>query len=182
MGGAETKTCTNCAREKDIESFSERSENPQLRQSWCKECVRKSSDAWAKNNKPRRAEKQRERRKKNPAHHNALALAGYYRNPKQWNARRKRHRKNNPKSEKSARLNRAYGITLRQYEELLIKQGGGCAICKTITMRGHGKHFHVDHCHNTGRVRGLLCGPCNSALGFMKDSRELLLRAAEYLK
>lgn len=83
---------------------------------------------------------------------------------------------------RNARLRSMYGITHRQYEELLAAQGGGCAICGSTEPGGSGKHFHVDHDHETGEVRGLLCSDCNTGLGKFSDSTERLGRAALYLE
>lgn len=72
-----------------------------------------------------------------------------------------------------------YGTTLEYYDELLLKQGGVCAICKTIT---EGKYLYIDHCHVSGKIRGLLCNNCNVALGYLKDSIELLKNSIIYLE
>jgi hypothetical protein len=77
-------------------------------------------------------------------------------------------------------LKRAYGITDSDYEARLRAQGGVCAICGRCDSRRY--RLAVDHCHLTGRVRGLLCGKCNRALGYFEDSTELLLGAAIYLE
>lgn len=77
-----------------------------------------------------------------------------------------------------------YGLTPESYKDLLEKQGGCCAICGVDTptvARATAKYFSVDHCHDTGRVRGLLCCTCNAGLGMLKDSRDMLRRALEYL-
>ena len=72
-----------------------------------------------------------------------------------------------------------YGMTKDQYHELFKKQGKRCPICKT-TNPGKGG-FVVDHDHVTGRVRGILCAPCNLALGIFEDSTKTLARAINYL-
>lgn len=54
-----------------------------------------------------------------------------------------------------------YGITTAQYDAMLRKQRNQCAICRTVTPKGLRGVFHVDHCHKTGRLRGLLCDRCN---------------------
>lgn len=80
-------------------------------------------------------------------------------------------------------LKRRYGITYEEYEILLTDQNFGCAICKgshSNNKRTSGKLF-VDHCHTTGRVRGLLCSRCNHALGQFDDSPEKLKNAINYL-
>ncbi len=73
-----------------------------------------------------------------------------------------------------------YGITPDKFLEMLAEQDGKCKICgvEPTTQRG----LHVDHCHTTGVVRGLLCHGCNVALGSMKDDPEILLKAVEYLR
>lgn len=80
---------------------------------------------------------------------------------------------------------RKFGISLKDYDDMLKKQDGKCAICKTKDPEGHGKkykRFSIDHNHETGDVRGLLCVNCNLALGGFKDSIKNLLNAIEYLK
>lgn len=79
-----------------------------------------------------------------------------------------------------AKLKRAYGITAEQYSEMLLRQGGTCAICHGPPTRGD-DGFVVDHCHVTGVARGLLCHMCNSALGLLLDDPEVVRRAMEYL-
>ena len=76
---------------------------------------------------------------------------------------------------------RYYGITLKEYEILLAKQNNGCAIC-TASTGSNGKRLSVDHNHQTGEVRGLLCDDCNIGLGKFKDNSSLLANAINYLK
>lgn len=64
---------------------------------------------------------------------------------------------------------------------MLKKQNGGCAICKSKVSGGKGA-FHVDHCHKTGKIRGLLCHFCNVGLGVFKDDVKTLSVAIAYLK
>lgn len=75
-----------------------------------------------------------------------------------------------------------YGLTLESYDALLDTQGGLCGICGTDKPTGRWKVFAVDHCHVTGKVRGLLCNECNRGMGLLKDSASLLRKAAEYLE
>ena len=74
------------------------------------------------------------------------------------------------------RLKHLYGITIEDYEAMSEKQNGKCAICYKTNIK-----LHVDHNHETGEVRGLLCGNCNRGLGLFKDHFYYLDRAAEYL-
>lgn len=75
-------------------------------------------------------------------------------------------------------LKNKYNLTWEEYEKLFENQNGVCAICKGIE---EGRMLSVDHNHETGEVRGLLCGSCNRALGLFKDSPELLDIAKEYV-
>lgn len=79
-----------------------------------------------------------------------------------------------------------YGITLKEYESMLIAQESSCAICKTKVPDGKGgvharARFNVDHDHDSGRVRGLLCWSCNTLLGLARDDASTLAQAIEYL-
>lgn len=97
----------------------------------------------------------------------------YYSVPK-----RQRERRNN-----SFLLN--YGITHDDYDRLLAKQGNACAICGTTDPSGKSgrfSYFSIDHCHDTGAVRGLLCNHCNRGIGFLQDSPVLLTNALKYLQ
>lgn len=89
-----------------------------------------------------------------------------------WNAK-------NPIRKKQYDLKKLYGVTLAEYEALLVEQDGKCAIC------GQKDNFFslaVDHCHGSNRIRGLLCSLCNRGIGMFRDSPDLLLRAVEYLR
>ena len=74
---------------------------------------------------------------------------------------------------------RLYGLQRPEWEEMVDRQGGKCAIC--YRPNADGRALHVDHDHATGRVRGLLCGGCNAALGLLGDSTEMLQRSLDYL-
>lgn len=86
---------------------------------------------------------------------------------------------------RDAKLKHRYGITLEDYERRLIEQDGKCAICKQPpgkNVRAHwGGKLCVDHCHDTGKVRGLLCNDCNLAVGYGK-TEQVLLSAAQYIR
>jgi hypothetical protein len=94
---------------------------------------------------------------------------------KSWQAK-------NPSKRLAQRL-RAHGLTVAEYKQILAEQGGGCAICgRTDSGDKRGHRLHVDHCHSTGRFRGLLCTRCNKGLGHFGDDPERLERAAMYLR
>ena len=77
-------------------------------------------------------------------------------------------------------LKKLYGITIEDYDKMLADQNGRCDICFTANPRGNGV-FHLDHCHETKKVRGILCTECNMMLGMAKDKTEVLLSAINYL-
>lgn len=72
-----------------------------------------------------------------------------------------------------------YGITVEQYNILHEAQNYKCAICKEPEQ--YFSRLSIDHCHETNRVRGLLCNNCNRGIGLLKDRADILRRAAEYL-
>lgn len=80
-------------------------------------------------------------------------------------------------------LRRRYGITQADYNAMLADQDDVCAICRDPdAWPGKGGNFHVDHCHDSGKVRGLLCSACNTALGTFGDDATRLEAAARYLR
>jgi hypothetical protein len=84
---------------------------------------------------------------------------------------------------KDTHLRGRYGITEAQFNEMNENQGGLCAICHRTNLYGaKTKELYVDHCHETKKVRGLLCNHCNRALGLFGDSIENLENAILYLR
>jgi len=71
-----------------------------------------------------------------------------------------------------------YGLTLEDYDAMMERQNGVCAICSTRTKG----NLHIDHNHQTNEVRGLLCGKCNRAIGLLNDDVSLFTKAITYLK
>ena len=77
-------------------------------------------------------------------------------------------------------LRRVFGISVEQYNDMLIKQSNLCAICRRPPPNG--RRFEVDHDHKTGIIRGLLCGNCNRGIGLLSESPLVLRLAAAYLE
>jgi hypothetical protein len=94
-------------------------------------------------------------------------------------------RNRNPDKVKSYDLKRKFNITLHDYERLFQQQNYVCAICqqpeRSLDKDGGPRRMPVDHCHTTGKVRGLLCTSCNRALGMFKDDPKILQKAIDYL-
>lgn len=81
---------------------------------------------------------------------------------------------------RSLNLRTKYGLTLQEWNILFETQGSVCAICGTNQPRG--KNWHTDHDHKTNKVRGILCGWCNTGIGKLQESREIMLKALQYLE
>ncbi len=93
----------------------------------------------------------------------------------------RKRRQADPLYATKSQLQSKYGMTLEGYGQLLLDQGGVCAICKSGDPRNKGERFTIDHDHETGEVRGLLCGPCNAGIGGLRDDPDLLIEAWAYL-
>lgn len=92
-------------------------------------------------------------------------------------------KKNSEKVKESARaqhLKRKFKMTVEEYDSILESQNGVCKICGNVCATN--KALAVDHDHRTGKIRGLLCKNCNTALGLFKDDEELMLKAINYIK
>lgn len=152
-------TCTKCGEAKPLTGYSRNREG--FRRD-CKVCRYAYSEAWKRANKDRVTAKVTEWRNKNPHLVKASYQRAYQKNPWLWRDK----------------VLKKYGLTREQYNAILHKQGGVCAICKKPPKD---RALAVDHCHATNKVRGLLCGSCNNGLGRFKDSVELLNVAITYL-
>ena len=99
-------------------------------------------------------------------------------------ARKTAWRKANPEKEaekyRRSHLKRKYGLTVEQWDEMFEAQDGCCAACGTSEPGGRYDTFHVDHCHDSGEVRGLLCYACNVALGQLNEDPERIRALADY--
>lgn len=117
-----------------------------------------ASIKWAKKNKKRLGERLKEWRKTSPVYKE------YY-------------KKNN----KNQNLKWNYGITIDDYNILFKLQEGKCKICERHQSEFK-KALHVDHCHKTEKVRGLLCSSCNRGIGYFKEDTNILNKAVSYIQ
>lgn len=131
-----TKYCKYCNKNVLTELFSPHPNTKDRLSNKCKECV----NAYGRLRHSSRTREERDR----------------------INAKRRQNR-NTWETDKKKHLKRSYGITLDEYNKMLKDQGGVCKICKLPCKSG--KNLAVDHCHDTGTVRGLLCAKCNTNLG-----------------
>jgi hypothetical protein len=150
---ASSKTCTKCGGTHPIDAFHRSTAHKDGRRNLCRNCRRDSKRLY------------RFRTKASP--------------------KPKRPR---PEYRYWSKIKAKYGLTEDQFKSLFEKQGSGCAICASPTPRGRlrsgeaARRFVVDHCHQTGRVRGILCNPCNSGIGILGDDPQRLRRALTYLE
>lgn len=105
------------------------------------------------------------------------------------NCRREKRRKEyNTEKTRERALRKLYGITPQEFRKMFALQEGRCAICRVkVTRRvdpseAKAPHANIDHCHDSGRVRGILCPACNRGLGSFEDDIDRLTAAIEYLK
>lgn len=165
------KVCVKCGVERRINEFNWRKPG-KLRRADCNVCKSEYNKQYRNNN----LEKIKDYDK-----------ARYYEDPKRRYDELKRWRTISKDKmrvyAKRAKLKKCYKLTLDDFEIMLAAQGGRCAICGGTEPGGPTNlSFCVDHCHTTGRVRGLLCFSCNQGLGHFKDNVDLLANAAEYLQ
>jgi hypothetical protein len=99
-------------------------------------------------------------------------------NPEKVRTAHKAWTRANPEKVRASKLRCSYGLTPADFDRLFASQNGACAICQLPLTKGAA----VDHDHETGHVRGLLHGACNSALGRFRDSPATLRYAAQYLE
>lgn len=154
------KQCSKCKKEKPFNEFAKDSRRYDKLTTQCKECRNAHSRQYYKDNPDKRIslnKRQTENRKK------------YYDSPEGVISSRRAH------------LKRKYNITLEEYNQMSESQDNKCKICGQENMDGRYEVLAVDHCHTTGKIRGLLCGNCNLALGNFKDDIQLLKNAIIYL-
>lgn len=163
-------TCSRCKETKPATAFGKDKRKVNGLSSWCKPCCSYAASRWARNNRQRADETRRRLRDGWSPERKEQELA----KRRQRDAARKDHLV-------AWRRQYFYGLSSEDYANLLLAQGGQCAICHADQPGGrHG--WNVDHDHKTGRVRGLLCRACNMSLGGFKDDVEILLSAVRYLE
>lgn len=147
------KYCSRCKETKPVGEFDRQRRSRDGLQTRCRTCMKEVNSDWYQRNKDKMAALSRAWAANNPEKAKAIGHKGH--------------------------LRKTYGLTLDDYDKLLAMQDGKCAGC--------GDEFgdnvpHVDHNHETGAVRALLCGPCNKALGMALESPERLIALARYMQ
>jgi hypothetical protein len=181
----EQRKCSTCEKTKALTEFArsyKKNKTPEMLSFYryrCKECQRVR---WRERDRERNRTEYFKKRDQSPAKKEYIkkrdkkrAAEGYYK--EKWvntsPAERKRHAR-------QAKY-RKYGLTNKEFAEMLKAQDNACAICGRVP-KGREKALAVDHDHDTGKVRSLLCGRCNMGLGYFQDDSALLKKAQAYLR
>lgn len=165
------RTCKKCSVDKELNAENFRSNGHTGFRHDCRECERGLVAQYRIDNPEKVADATRKWNKNNRA---------------KLNAQKKVWRKNNLDKHNATRRKCTYGISDVEFKGLFTSQNGKCAICDFVFpgMQTGDRNLspHVDHCHETGKIRGLLCNSCNTGLGRFKDSTDLLQKATSYLQ
>jgi hypothetical protein len=166
-----TKACIKCGDEKlETKEFFRPNPINGFRND-CRECEKKARREWYA---------------KAPENCKAAARKWSKENPERRNATKRNWNRNNKEKVAAHHRKTAYGISEIDFKNLFDTQGGKCAICDfqfpSIMTGDRTKSPHLDHCHSSGKIRGLLCISCNTVLGRSGDSVEVLQKAIQYLQ
>ena len=204
-----SKICSKCKLDKELSSFYYRKDKNTY-DSICRECLAKYKREYYQKNKDRLREidniyrsdperrekknkKQREyyqKNKKKISEQNKIKRGGE--NKELYNENQKLYRQNNPEKVTNYRLKSNYNITLYEYNEIFNNQDGRCLICniELVHRLDNLKSYPsesilsgvIDHDHETGKIRGILCNKCNMGIGLLKHDTSILLSAVKYLE
>lgn len=155
------KQCCGCREMLPRSMFHRRTASKDGLQLYCKQCAKGRLRRWQIENADKMAELNRVWNKSHAEMRKAYKEA---------------YRAKNKQQAEERRILRTYGLSPEEYNQIIALQDAKCAICKSHTK------LCIDHCHGTNIVRGLLCHPCNTALGLFRDDPAILGQAAEYLK
>ncbi len=147
------KICPKCKIEKQHSDYhKDLRKNGGIRNR-CKACCKAETNSW---------------REKNKAHYNNYTAM--------W-------RSKNPDKQHATEIKRLYGLSIEKYNEMLLAQDLKCKICgkQHDSSRKRGR-LYVDHCHDSNQIRGLLCGACNSAIGYFNHNIEIIKKSILYLQ
>lgn len=149
--------CTKCKQDKELSEFHKDKKKISGYTSWCKEC------------------------------RNAARAAIYWKDPDRGRDRTKKYRDSLTQEQRyianrNTKLKQAYGLTHEQVEEMKRLQEHKCYICACPETEAGSKGLVVDHNHTTGQVRKLLCGPCNTALGLLREDTGIFTSLIKYIK
>jgi hypothetical protein len=153
----EPRICSRCKVAKPITAFPPRCTGRDGLDAACRECVATANRARYLKHRDRELARRREHLRKHRQRHGEVLAYG-----------------------RNYRMVARFGITVAEWERLFEAQGSVCAICGRDDPDG--PNWHTDHCHDSGKVRGILCRRCNLGLGWFDDSPEKMRLAARYIQ
>ena len=177
----DTKQCPDCGETKSVAEFSRNAARPDGLQFYCKNCYSARSARAYRERQLRKGKVVRERVEVPPEHKycrrcdQIKPFSEWHRNGRQSDGLSGYCKACRAELSHVRHLKKTFGLTPEALDGLIASQGGTCAICD-------GPPQHVDHDHATGKVRGVLCGPCNMGLGQFQDDPTRLERASTYLR
>lgn len=180
------KRCPKCGDTKSRSEFYKDRTTADGLSTYCQICKKAKEKLYGSNNKELISTRNKAHYASNQAEMNGKVKAYYHENKPAILERRKEIRDNDVDRFRNENLKHNYGISLEQYNEMLDAQGGVCAVCgKPETAKSNFKKrtkvLAVDHDHETGEIRGLLCNKCNTAIGLLNDDISLFDKATRYL-
>lgn len=190
-----TKKCKTCGIDKVLSEFGKHANCINGVRPSCKKCTTEKQSQYQKENREKYIEYQRKHYSENKDQYKEYRVANRtqkrawanhkYQTDENYRDQRKKevkeYRKRYPHKKRESDIKRQYGLSISQLDEILSSQNNSCAICGFVD-NGDKKMFpHIDHCHKTGAVRGLLCTKCNMGIGQFGDNVETLKKAIAYL-
>lgn len=176
-----SKSCKSCGLILPLDQFYLKGNGSDRRDSRCRICRAAEVRMYRAQNPEIVKAIQKRTCAKHAEKHRARASKWYRENHQYAKEQMAARRREKPETIKNEKLRLSFGITLSDYNKMMEAQKDRCAICG-IHNSDCKRSLAVDHCHTTGRVRGLLCGKCNSAIGLMNESTEVLKNAISYLE
>jgi hypothetical protein len=177
------KICSKCKIEKELNEFHKQGK---YFHSECKRCLYESNKKSKLKNKKSAAEYAKKYRSENEKEIKIYEKNYKLKNKDKITIQSKENYQENIEKRRWSRIKRIYGITEKEYNEMLNNQNNVCSICLQSERRkahnGNVCNLSIDHNHKTGKIRGLLCHDCNVAIGHFDDNSETLERAIKYLK
>lgn len=167
------KLCVKCKKSKALDEFGTRLRNFDGKRGRCKDCEKQDRDIYLAT--PRGEAARLASSKKWYAKNRTYTL----KRQRIWASEHYQHLFN---YRRRTLLKKLYGMTMDQYAEMEESQNHQCKICGTKAPGRGYRHFFIDHCHKTGKVRGLLCTHCNLAIGQLADDVDRIRRAADYIE
>lgn len=177
------KICNECKLEKMLDDFPTQMKREKLvHLGNCRDCHNAKQRQNYLANHEQRKQKLRDYHELNREAMNEQSRIYYLNNKDKAQAYYQENKEELAKKDWARGIYRRYGLTVEEYNNLSEQQNHVCVICQKSANAANSDKLHIDHCHVTGKVRGLLCTNCNNALGRAKEDPRILRAAAEYIE